>query len=454
MGEVDIQRVLIDVSHTFRSGENTGIQRVVRKLGENLPALARNGGIACEPVIYRKGHFWTTANTGQEIPFCRIDRTRNQFYRSVPFVKSSAKWMSAEPTELPLLEPPFKAFWKWQRFVTQRQFSEFVDFRSSDILVLPDGYWSLAEIWEAVVRARCAGASITSLVYDIISLTHPEFFPAKSAAAFERYFQKVVENADLILTISEAVREQLQEVLANESKLHKSPSVKAFRLGADRLTMDGPIRPALRHIFEQGPQTYSVIATFEPRKNHGFVLDAFEKLWEQEDDRPRLLMAGKLGWHCRDLLRRIENHPELGKRLYVFHDLSDSEVGFCYQHSHTVISASITEGFGLPIVEAQRHGRPVLASDIPVHREAGGNTCEYFSLENSVCLADSIRSHQLPTEIATSPASPSVLNWKESATEFLRLLFEHFSSQTQSGTGPIKTIYGLQGTATRAAVVQ
>jgi len=45
---------------------------------------------------------------------------------------------------------------------------------------------------------------------------------------------------------------------------------------------------------------------------------------------------------------------------------------------------SVAEGFGLPIVEALAQGTPVLASDIPAHREAGrGGDVTYIAPEDA-----------------------------------------------------------------------
>ncbi len=86
-------------------------------------------------------------------------------------------------------------------------------------------------------------------------------------------------------------------------------------------------------------------------------------------------MVGRVGWLCEDILIQLEKHTRRNRELFVFHDLSDAELQYCYSSSRGVIFPSIVEGFGLPIVEALWHGQKTFASDTPIHREVGRNDC-------------------------------------------------------------------------------
>jgi glycosyltransferase involved in cell wall biosynthesis len=46
--------------------------------------------------------------------------------------------------------------------------------------------------------------------------------------------------------------------------------------------------------------------------------------------------------------------------------------------ARALLFPSVVEGFGLPLVEALRMGIPVIASDVPVFREIGGDIPTYL----------------------------------------------------------------------------
>ena len=79
--------------------------------------------------------------------------------------------------------------------------------------------------------------------------------------------------------------------------------------------------------------------------------------------------------------------PSTTASLFMFNDLSDAELAYCYQHAKALIFPSHAEGFGLPIVEALQHGLHTLVSDIPIHREAGRDFCTYFDPQSPAALA-------------------------------------------------------------------
>ena len=431
-------RVFVDVSHTFRSAENTGIQRVVRKLANLLPQLAEHGGVECELVIMRKGRFWSQPRGSRRLPVCSLDESKARFINCIPTILLPSGVADGHDDSGPrswninsgLLKTPFQAFWKWERYASKLQFSQEIDFRPGDVLVMPDGYWSLEEIWTAVSNAKEKGVQIASVVYDLICLTHPQFFPEKTRAAFERYIGCVLEQADFIATISNVVKRQLENLIGRTKPNNARPYVASFRLGADHHAMEGAIRPELRKIFD-GESPYLMVATFEPRKNHQFVMKAFENLWHAGREE-KILFAGTIGWQCSDVLEYIQNHPHLNKQVFALHDLTDAEIGFCYSAAKGVITASDTEGFGLPIVEGKRYGRNVLASDTEVHREVGREACTYFSLQDCAHLSAAIEyCEQLRSSGKyRDPEPSSVESWDDSAAEFLRNLFEFLPQKT------------------------
>ena len=101
--------------------------------------------------------------------------------------------------------------------------------------------------------------------------------------------------------------------------------------------------------------------------------------------------------------------------------VDDAEVEHAYRNARAMVCGSIAEGFGLPIVEALRHGQTVIASDLPIHREVGGAACDYFDLAGPEWLAAAVANHEHRhgRAAAARQRCQDPLTWGEAAPRLL-----------------------------------
>lgn len=116
-----------------------------------------------------------------------------------------------------------------------------------------------------------------------------------------------------------------------------------------------------------------------PHKNLGRLIDAFEKLQTKHPDL-HLVLAGK-----KDILYR--RHELAVKRRglsnVVFTGfVSEGQLRWLYEHTACYVVASLSEGFGLPGLEAMVHGAPVASSNATCLPEVYGDAPLYFDPEN------------------------------------------------------------------------
>ena len=97
-----------------------------------------------------------------------------------------------------------------------------------------------------------------------------------------------------------------------------------------------------------------------PHKNLARSLEALKNI------RCKLVIVGKLNETYRDLL--IKNHIQYENKC----NLTDEEILNEYIECDIVNFPSLHEGFGMPIIEGQSVGRPVLTSDVSPMREIAG----------------------------------------------------------------------------------
>jgi len=311
-----------------------------------------------------------------------------------------------------------------------------VEFHASDVLILLDPSWSV-NLSRELARARAAGAKIWVVVYDLIPLLRPDLAPEGSPMLMDKWLRRVLRYADGLLGISRSVADDLKTHLAHLG--FAAPLViDHFYLGAD---LDAPAKSvrldAVSRACDGPPSSvFLVVGTVEPRKNHARVLDAFDHLWAQGLD-VRLLIFGRLGWRSEELALRLREHGEYGRRLFWLDSGTDAELDYAYRHASALIFASLSEGFGLPLVEAMRHGLPVIASDISVFREIGLDYPAYFDPEDVLSLENAIRAHIVnSTGAGNDRATPHRwLTWSESAQMLLAKLNRdaHMLASTPSG---------------------
>ena len=139
----------------------------------------------------------------------------------------------------------------------------------------------------------------------------------------------------------------------------------------------------------------------------------------RENPDVRYVIVGRIGWNTLALQRRLREHPEFGRRLFWLDDASDADLHYLYPLACALVFPSFVEGFGLPLVEAAHFGARVIASDIPVFREVGGDAVAYFDTLDSASLAKRVREALAAPKLQR--ALP-VLSWRQSAEALFALL--------------------------------
>lgn len=297
------------------------------------------------------------------------------------------------------------------------------DFTKGEIFFDLDSAWisPLKRSW-LLPQLKEQGVKIVVQIYDIIPVTHPEYCHAYTVLSFLEYLGAHLSYADLVIANAQATIDAMR--VLTDGAGSRMPETAVVPLGCNfsgrqkNEETDRPsnVRDKIRKIPEKGKYIL-MVGTIEPRKNHAYVLNAFDQmLFEQGVN---LVFAGRIGWNMAEFAELIQTHPQQGKQFYHIPDGGDDEIAWLYENAYAVAFPSLDEGFGLPIIEAFLHGTPVLASDIPVLREVGGDSCVYFDVSDEKSLSeqtlqllsDPNRYQSLKKQIA----SYVPFTWKESA---------------------------------------
>src|SRR5215213_10480130 len=102
-----------------------------------------------------------------------------------------------------------------------------------------------------------------------------------------------------------------------------------------------------------------------------------------------LVIAGKVGWAADDIVARATALQATGRVILLDH-VDDRLLPRLYSSATAVVYASWYEGFGLPVLEGLASGVPVIASDVPAHREVAGEQARFVPPGDAAAIAAEI----------------------------------------------------------------
>lgn len=280
--------------------------------------------------------------------------------------------------------------------------------------------------WRFRPRRPCA---VT--VHDLIHLLFPEVAGSRAKWLAGRILMMhAVRRAGAILTVSECSRRDL---------------ARTFRIPEERIVITpNAVDPAFMPVGEQGvdalreelglSQRYLLaVGIHKPHKNLSFLIRTFLE-WRKQSDAGRevtLVLCGQGEAASRELGRLAaglaSGDTGIPAAVRFLPWIDHTRLPALYQGADALVFPSLYEGFGLPVLEAQRVGTPVIASSAASIPEAAGEGALYFdprsSRELSARLDELYTGGKDLTErlIAAGYANEQRFSWKHTADRVLQV---------------------------------
>jgi glycosyltransferase involved in cell wall biosynthesis len=247
-------------------------------------------------------------------------------------------------------------------------------------------------------------------VHDLIYYTHrtpPREFNAFIRGLWRLYHltwwpqRWLLARADAVAVVSETTRDLVLRKRLTGRPIILAPNASSLTVGASPRTA-----PASRDLVYMG--------SFMPYKNVESLVLAMNAL---PGYRLRLLSridpAGQA---------RLEALSTAGN-LDFLHGVTDEEYVEALSSATALVTASLDEGFGIPIVEAMGLGIPVVVSDIPIFHEIAGDAAVYVDPRDVPDIVRGIRSLEdadaWRDRSTRSIPQAAVWNWDRSARQLL-----------------------------------
>jgi alpha-1,3-rhamnosyl/mannosyltransferase len=222
---------------------------------------------------------------------------------------------------------------------------------------------------------------------DSIPLSHPQWVNQFLRGSKNWLWRQSGHWAQHVITISEFSRFEVSKHFGiPESRITVTP------LGVDdryyeRLSEDDINKVICK--FETPKQFFIFVGTLQPRKNVERIIQAHENLPADLRAEFPLLIVGRNGWGCSELVGKLNSGMYKGLVRWL-HNVNDFEKRALLQASTALVFPSLFEGFGLPVLEGFASQIPVITSNNSSLPEVAGDAALLVDATSVYEIADAM----------------------------------------------------------------
>lgn len=208
-----------------------------------------------------------------------------------------------------------------------------------------------------------------TLLHDLAFEHYPEHISYFQRRYYQHFTPRFAQVSDKVLTVSEFTRQDIlhrYQVPPGKVEVVYNAAGPAFR----PISFEYQVR--IREKYAAGEAFFLFVGALQPRKNLGSLLRAFDLFKQQTGSEVKLLVVGRKAWKSRTW-KQIYKHMKYRLAVVFTGRVSERELVQLYGAAVATVYVPLFEGFGLPIVEAQACGCPVIASRTSALPEVAGD---------------------------------------------------------------------------------
>jgi alpha-1,3-rhamnosyl/mannosyltransferase len=210
---------------------------------------------------------------------------------------------------------------------------------------------------------------VVATIMDAIPLSHPEWGSPNLRWLKNKLWQKSAQWADHVITISEF----------SKAEIVKHFGIPAERISVVHLGVDKKYSQAIESTQIQKTQKkfnlqrpyFLCIGTLQPRKNMASAWTAYKQLPLNIQSEYDLVIVGRNGWGVETLVAQLKNQ-NADSHVKWLGPVAEIDKLALLQGAKALVFPSLSEGFGLPMLEAFAAGTPVIASNTTSLAEVSG----------------------------------------------------------------------------------
>lgn len=258
---------------------------------------------------------------------------------------------------------------------------------------------------------RKPGLKTVVTIHDLGSQYLPQMHQFKQRAYLRLMQSYQLKTASKIIAVSKATKDDLVKKVGLDPE-----KIEVVYEGYDRekFKIDTQVDSLIPY--------FLFVGTIQPRKNLERIIRAFAKIKDKN-----LVIAGLKGW-LSDEIYKLPKKLGIESRVKFLGYVPDEKLPALYSGAEAFLFPSLFEGFGLPILEAQACGCPVITSNISSMPEIAGKGAVYvdpYSVDDIVdgvikCQMSNVKSQMIKAGFENVKR----FSWKKCAEETLKVLEE------------------------------
>lgn len=215
--------------------------------------------------------------------------------------------------------------------------------------------------------------TLVPVVTDLAVYRMPEAYRRSRVLLWKLQYRYVRRRADFFFAISKFTKNEMTELLnIAPEKIHVVPCACSERMA--RVEALGQLARLLEK-YDLPEPFILFVGNTNPRKNLERTIQAFDLFKERTNLPHHLVIAGEQGW-------KFDREKALGKIVHrdsvrFIGFVPDEDIPALYSASSLFVFPTLYEGFGIPVLEAQACGVPVVTSNCSSLPEVAGDGAEY-----------------------------------------------------------------------------
>jgi len=287
-----------------------------------------------------------------------------------------------------------------------------------------------------MIPFRVACACVVT-IHDANFMKLPEAYDPLWRAYARLMCRQAARRAHRVITVSSTAKGDILKFFpADPEKIRVIPlGIKTFS-GRGGIPPDEPER---HRAFARQLKPYILyVGATEPHKNLPRLIEGFGDLIHDPGfNQFKLVIAGQEGRDHHNLIT-VTHQGGLGEKVILTGHIPDAELAALYQEARLFVFPSLTEGFGLPPLEAMQAGVPVAASNIPTLVEVLGDAALYFDPQKTASITSALKralvDEKLRAElIQRGQRKLRQYSWTSTAKEVVNLYREVLSERHEPG---------------------